>query len=192
MPATTAAQQAAFEATSVPWAFFVELFFLSGTQRICNFNQSFDWGGYTWLSLGGAGAIGEIRSTEKVEPAPVTLSLSIAQAGWLALAVGNVEDYRGRPVRIYQCPLTPAYQLIDTPALAWEGDMDVMEISVDGEAGSVTMRCEPAAKRLRRRNSLRVNAPQQRARYPTDGGFDFQAALLANPVTWLSTTFQRT
>ena len=185
------AQQVAFEKAVVPWAFFVEMQFVSGTQRLCNFNQNFDWGGFTWNSLGGAGSIGEIRSTEKVEPAPVTLSLSVAQAEWLALSVGAVEDYRGRTVKIYQCPLTEQYQLIDTPMLAWEGDMDLIAISVEGEAGSVTMRCEPAAKRLRRRNALRVNAQQQRQRYPYDAGFDFQAQLLASPVTWLSTTFQR-
>ena len=187
----SAAQQAAFEQPMVPWAFFVEMQFASGTQRFSNFNQNFSWGGFTWYSLGGAGSIGEIRSTEKVEPAPVTLSLSVAQAEWLALAVGAVEDYRGRTIKIYQCPLTDRYQLIDTPMLAWEGDMDIIAVSVEGEAGSVTMRCEPAAKRLRRRNALRVNAQQQRARYWNDAGFDFQAQLLANPVTWLSTTFQR-
>ena len=185
------AQQVAFEKKVVPWAFFVEMQFVSGTQRLCNFNQNFNWGGYTWNSLGGAGAIGEIRSTEKVEPAPVTLSLSVAQAEWLALSVGAVEDYRGRTIKIYQCPLTEQYQLIDTPMLAWEGDMDVIAISVEGETGSVTMRCEPAAKRLRRRNALRVNAQQQRQRYPDDAGFDFQAQLLASPVTWLSANFQR-
>ena len=72
--------------------------------------------------------------------------------------------------------------------------MDVIAVSVDGEnkeaGGTISLRCEPAAKRLRRRNALRVNAAQQKLAYPTDTGFDYQADLIANPQTWLSRLFQ--
>ncbi len=163
-------------------------------QRVCNFNKTFPWDGHDWLGLGGMGSISEIKSSEKIEPNAVTLGLNIAKAEWLAMAVGPVEEYRGLYVAIYQCPLTPQYTLIDDPILAWEGDMDVMAISVDDGnqevAGSIALRCEPTSKRLRRRNVLRVNAAQQKLRHPTDTGFDYQADLIANPQVWLSRRFQ--
>jgi len=191
---TTVDQQAALEAPVVAWAYFVEMEFASSTQRVCNFNKTFTWGGFDWIGLGSLGSISEIKSTEKIEPNAVTLGLNIAQTEWLAFAVGSVEEYRGLPATIWQCPLTPEHTLIDDPILAWEGDMDVVAVSVDGESkeagGTITMRCEPASKRLRRRNALRVNAAQQKLAYPSDTGFDYQADLIANPQTWLSRLFQ--
>ena len=187
----TAPQQTALEAPVVSWAYFVEMQFASGTQRVCNFNKTITWGTFDWSGLGSLGSISEIKSSEKIEPNPVTLGLTLAQPEWLALGIGAVEEYRGLPVKIYSCPLTPAYTLIDTPMLVWEGSMDMMAMSIEGEGGSISLRCEPGAKRLRRRNSMRVNAAQQRAKYPTDTGFDYQADLLAKPVVWLSARFQR-
>lgn len=192
---TTVDQQAAFEKPVVPWAYFVELHFLSGIQRYCNFNKTIPWDGYDWLGLGSLVEISEIKSSEKIEPNAVTFALNVAQSAIRDFAVGSVEEYRGRPIAVYQCPLTAAHALIDDPILAWEGDMDVVAVSVEGEegeaSGSVSLRCEPSAKRLRRRNALRVNSAQQKLRYPTDTGFDFQADLLANPQTWLSVRFQQ-
>jgi len=191
---TTVDQQSALEAPVVAWAFFVELQFASSTERVCNFNKTFTWGGFEWRGLGALGSISEIKSTEKVEPNAVTLGLNIAQPEWLAFGVGSVEEYRGLPVTIWQCPLTPEHTLIDDPILAWEGDMDVVAVSVEGDggesAGNISLRCEPAAKRLRRRNALRVNSTQQKLEFPTDTGFDYQADLIANPQTWLSRLFQ--
>lgn len=192
---TTVDQQAALEAPVPAWAYFVQMDFASGTQRVCNFNKKFTWGGFDWIGLGGLASISEIKSTEKIEPNPVMLGLNIAQIEWLAFAVGAVEEYRGLPAAIWQCPLTPQHTLIDDPILCWEGDMDVIAVSVEGQgaesSGSVSLRCEPAAKRLRRGNAKRVNAAQQKQVYPSDTGFDYQASLLATPQTWLSIRFQQ-
>jgi len=187
----TAAQQTALEQPQVAWAYFVEMQFASTTMRVTNFNKTFTWNSVDWIGLGALGSISEIKSSEKIEPNPVSLGLSIAQSAWLAFGIGAVEEYRGLPVKIYQCPLTPEHLLIDSPLLAWEGEMDVIAVSAQDEGGSITLRCEPPSKRLRRRNSLRVNAAQQKQRHPDDTGFDYQADLLANPQTWLSVAFQR-
>jgi hypothetical protein len=186
-------QQDAAELPVVPWAYFVEMQFASATVRVCNFNKDFEWGGFTWRGLGSLGSISEIKSSEKIEPNPVTLSLNLAQPEWLALGVGPVEEYRGLPVIIYQCPLDPQHRLIDLPAVAWAGEMDVVSASVEADGGaSLQMRCEPAAKRLRRRVPLRVNPIQQRQRFPGDSGLDYLPDLLATPQTWLSIRFQTT
>ncbi len=187
----TVDQQTAFEKPVVPWAYFVEMEFLSATVRVCNFNKTFTWNGFDWVGLGSLGSISEIKASEKIEPNAVTLDLNIGQLEWLSFAIGPVEEYRGLPIRIYQCPLTDSHALIDTPELAWEGDMDVVAASASDDGnGSVSLRCEPSSKRLRRRVSLRVNAPQQKQRFPNDTGLDYQADLIANPQTWLSVRFQ--
>jgi hypothetical protein len=44
---------------------------------------------------------------------------------------------------------------------------------------------------LKRQPALRLNAAQQKKRYPTDTGFDYLTDLIANPQVWLSKKFQR-
>lgn len=194
----TANQKAAFAQPLATEAYFVEMRFKSGTAYVCNFNKNYDWGGRTWTGLGSLGSISAIKATLKVEPHPVILGLAVAQVAWLALAIGDVTEYRGRAVRIYACPLDESYLLVDDPVLVWAGSMDVMTASTaqrssgtkDNVEGSISVRCEPAGSRLRRRNAYRVNAAQQKQLHPSDTGFDYQVALLADPQVWLSRKFQ--
>jgi hypothetical protein len=187
---TTTNQQTALEKPVVPVAYFVEFQFASGTQRVCNFNQTVTWGGYDWLGLGSLGSISEVEESDGLEAKPMNFALNAAQADWLALAVGDVEEYRGRPAKMYFCPLTPTYQLIDTPVLCWRGIMDTVGVGMDGEEGGITLRCETSAYGLKRQPALRMNAAQQSKRVPGDLGFAYQNDLIARPQTWLSKAFQ--
>jgi len=117
--------------------------------------------------------------------------LNVTNVSLLALALGTVEDYRGRAAKLYFCPLDENGVLIDTPELCWRGIMDVMSIGVDGEEGQITLKCETSAYGIKRRASLRLNAAQQKQRYPTDTGFDYLTDLIANPQMWLSKKFQQ-
>lgn len=192
-------QKAAFAQPLATEAYFVEMRFKSGTAYVCNFNKDFEWGGHVWSGLGSVGSLSAIKATLKVEPHPVTLGLAVAQVAWLQLAIGDVTEYRGRDVRIYACPLDEGYLLVDDPVLVWAGAMDVMTVSTaqrssgtkENAEGSISVRCEPAGSKLRRRNAYRVNAAQQKQIDPADTGFDYQIRLLANPQVWLSKKFQQ-
>ena len=188
---TTTAQQTAMESAYVPWLVFVELFFAAATYRFTNNNVNLDWGGHTWIGVGALGDITDIKSSEKVEPSAITLTLNLAQTPWRELGFGQVSDYRGRTVNIYRAPLNDARQIIDTPILEWSGAMDVIAISAEGNSGSLSLRCEPQIKALRRPSNFRVNAAQQAVRHPTDTGFERHEGLISNTQTWLSKNFQR-
>lgn len=188
---TTVTQQTAMESAYVPWLVFVELFFVAATYRFTNNNVNLDWGGHTWIGVGALGDITDIKSSEKVEPSAITLTLNLAQTPWRELGFGQVSDYRGRTVNIYRAPLNDARQIIDTPILEWSGAMDVIAISAEGNSGSLSLRCEPQIKALRRPSNFRVNAAQQAVRHPTDTGFERHEGLISNPQTWLSKNFQR-
>jgi hypothetical protein len=179
-------QQTALEQRAVPVAYFVKLEFDSATLYLSNFNRTFTWGGQDWIGLGSLGSITEIKSADTSDPTAVTMNLNVANQSLLSIGVGPVEEYRGLPASIYMCPLSETYNLIDTPVKCWSGEMDVVAVSVDGENSSITLRCEPTAKRLRRRVALRVNNAQQQAKYPTDEGLKFQQDLINNPQIWFS------
>lgn len=188
---TTVAQQNAMELAHVPWVVFVEMFFAASTYRFTNSNVTISWNGYDWVGVGALGDISDIKSSEKIEPSAITLSLNLAQTPWRELGFGQVSDYRGRAVNIYRAPLNSSGQVIDNAILEWAGTMDVIAMSADGASGSISLRCEPQIKALRRPSNFRVNAAQQAVRSPTDTGFERHEGLISNPQAWLTVNFQR-
>lgn len=186
----TTDQQAALEKPVVPIAYFVEFQFLSSTQRVCTFNQTVSWGGFDWLGLGTVGSISAVEESDGLDSKPLNFTLNVADPSLFALAVGSVEEYRDRPAKMYMCPLTPEYQLIGTPVLCWRGLMDMVSVGIDGDEGSIVLKCETSAYGLKRQPALRMNAAQQKKKYPTDTGFDYLNDLIARPQTWLSRLFQ--
>lgn len=187
----SAPQQTALEQPVARLAYFAEFQFLSATSRISSLGQTVTWGGYDWLGTGGLIGISQAEESEGVTSKPLNFQINGAQASWLALAVGSTEEYRGRPAKLYMCPLDNGFTLIDTPVLCWNGTMDsiVAGLGAGGE-GQITLKCETAAFGLKRRPSLRMNAAQQKEKYPADTGFDYLNTLVAEPQTWLSVRFQ--
>ena len=171
--------------------YFVQLEFASSTQYLCTANITLTWGGHDWLGFGTVGGISPIEESEGVESRALTFTLSVAQQSVLALAVGAVEEYRGKIAKMYFCPLDESFQLVGTPQLCWRGIMDLMAIGVEGEEGKITLKCETSAYGLKRQPNLRLNAAQHKKRYPNDTGFDYLNDLIATPSVWLSKKFQR-
>ena len=188
---TTVDQQAALERPKATVAYFVELHFAAGVSRICSYSNTFSWGGYDWIGLGLVGSISPVEETAGVASSAMTFGLDVVNSPMLAIAVGDVENYRGRSAKLYFCPLTENGVLIDEPEICWRGIMDTMIAGADGEEGQITLKCETSAYGIRRRQSLRLNAAQQKQRHPTDTGLDYLTDLIAKPQLWLTVRFQQ-
>ena len=187
----TTLQDDAVSSGFVNIVYFVEFQFKSATVYLSSANFNIDWGGKTWLGFGEIGTISSVDSTEGMETSSVNFTLNIAQLELLAIALGDVEEYRGLPAKLYMCPLTNNYQLIDTPVLIWKGLMDTMAAGISGEEGSITLKCESSAYQLKRQQSFRLNANQWKRYHPNDKGLDYIEDLMANKFTWLSVRFQQ-
>jgi len=188
---TTTAQNTELSKPVTRTVYFAEFHFAEGTSRLSTANASFTWGGFEWSGVGTIGTIGAVEESEGMESRSLNFSINAAQPSWLALAIGDVESYRGRRAKMYMCPLNEAFQLVDTPVLCWSGGMDMLSVNVNGESGSITLKCETSSYGLKRRPSLRVNAAQQKKAHPTDTGLDYLTDLIANPGIWLSKRFQQ-
>lgn len=186
-----AQQQAELEKTVTRTVYFTEFQFASSTLYVCTADRTITWNGHDWIGLGTVGGISAIEESEGVESKALTFTLNVAQTSILALAIGAVEEYRGRNAKLYFCPLDESYQLVGTPRLCWRGIMDLMAVSVEGEEGKITLKCETSAYGLKRQPGLRLNAAQHKKKYPADTGLDYLTDLIANPVVWLSKKFQR-
>lgn len=188
---TTAAQDTALAQPVVRVVYFVQFDFAGGTSRLSTANFPITWGGHEWSGVGSIGSIGAVEESEGLEARSITFGLNSAQPAWLALAMGDVAEYRGREAKMYMCPMTESFQLIDTPERCWSGKMDSVTVNVDGENGSIQLKCETSAFGLKRAPALRLNAAQHRKQYPTDTGLDYLIDLIATPQVWLSQRFQK-
>jgi len=184
-------QQTELEKPVTRYVYFVELHFVSGIIRVCTAGQTIAWGGFDWLGLGSIGSISALEESAGVASSALNFTLNIAQASYLSLALGAVMDYRGQPAKMYFCPLDEQFLLVGTPKICWRGIMDTVVVGVNGEQGQAVLKCETSAYGLKRRPSLRLNAAQQRQKYPTDTGLDYLTDLIAKPQLWLSKKFQQ-
>lgn len=189
---TTTAQNAELAKPTTRVVFFVQFDFKTATSRVSNTNIDLTWGGYTWSGIGSLGTIGTVEESDGLEAKPLNFTLNSAQQSWLSLAIGPDDEYRGRPAKMYMVPLDEAFQMVGTPEQCWSGSMDMVSVGVEGESGTITLKCESAAYGLKRRNPLRLNAAQHKQANPTDTGLDYLGDLISNPAVWLSKTFQQT
>lgn len=187
---TTAAQNAELAKPVTRVVYFIEFQFASGTSRVSTANIPITWGGFEWSGVGTLGAISAVEESDGLESKPLNFTINAAQPAWLALAVGPVEQYRGRAAKMYMCPLDESFQMVGTPERCWAGVMDTLNVAFN-DAGSITLRCETSAYGLKRRPSFRLNAAQHKKLNPTDTGFDYLNDLIGNPAVWLSAKFQR-
>jgi hypothetical protein len=188
----TAAQQTELEKPVTRVVYFAEFHFVGGTLYVSSAMQTVTWGGHDWLGLGALGGIGAVEEADSLDAKSLDFTLNVAQTALLAEAAGDVDDYRGRAAKLYMCPLDEQFRLIDTPQRCWSGGMDQMSVSIDADGnGQITLKCETAAYGMKRRPSLRMNAAQQKKKYPNDTSFNYQNDLIARPQLWLSKNFQK-
>lgn len=192
----TTDQQLELEKPVTRAAYFAEFEFLSATVYVSSLGQTVTWGGHDWIGLGAIGGITPLEESSGTNASALTFTLNLAQIEWLTLAIGDTSEYRGRNAKLYFCPLDVQFRLIDTPIACWRGTMDTMTSSIDGKRGEstgrISLKCETSAYGLKRKSSLRINAAQQKQRYPLDTGLDYITDLLGNPNSniWLSKKFQ--
>jgi hypothetical protein len=191
----TVNQQAALEDRHIRFVFFAEFFFTSGTARVSTLNIPCSWGGHNWMGLGTLGDISAIDQEQGTASQELTFKLSLPNTDWLALAVGPVEEYRGNDARLYFCPLNENFQLIDTPVRCWSGTMNQMPSSITGKrsnpVGTIELKCETSAYGLKRPSALRLNAAQQKLKYPNDTSMDRLVNMVGKQTPWLTIRYQR-
>jgi hypothetical protein len=186
------AQQTALEGASARGVYFLELRFKTATMYLCTANQTINWNSKDWVGMAGVSDISAIQESDGLDAKALDFTLNAAKLEWTALSVGSVEEYRGRDAILYFCPLDDQFRLVGTPQRCWSGVMQILSSGIDNDGkGKIQLRCEGAAYGFKRRAAMRMNAAQQKQRYPTDTGFDYVEDLLATPATWLSKRFQQ-
>jgi hypothetical protein len=181
-------------------AWLAEMEFTSGTVYVTTAPQSLTTGGHTYTGLGSLVAIANLNEGADASAEKVTLSLAVANAAMLALALGNVEGYRGRAVRLYLQLFDAQFTPVASPVQRWSGVMDKVQISrqpADADSpgassGSIELQCSRAGMaRSRHYQGLRLTHQQQQLRFAGDTGLQYVRTLIEQPTQWLSKRFQQ-
>ncbi len=176
----------------------VELQFTSGTVRCTTAPTPITALGATWVGLGQLLDVRDLTESQDAGTEQLTISLSVVDTAMLALALGNVEAYRGKPARLWLQLMGETFQPVGTPVLRWSGVMSRVEVprqspDMDGGSatGSIELQCSRAGlARSRNAQGLRLTNVQQLRDYPGDTGMRHVRALLEQPALWLSKRFQ--
>lgn len=157
--------------------------------------------GKQYRGVGNLVQVSALNESENPTAERLTISASVVDASMKALALGGVERYRNRRVRLYLQMYDETYRPKGAKVLRWAGYMDRVKIprargSDSDRAGSpsrgrIEMECSRAgADRSRRAEGWRLTANQLKLDYPGDLGLDYMHELIENPTLWLSKKFQ--
>lgn len=174
----------------------IEAAFSSGVQRLAVWPVDVPTGGQTYRGLGDAIKVPGIKSAAEQSGDRLTLELSCANLGLLALCLGSASTWRGRRVKILHQFMTSEFVPVEGPDLLWQGEMIRIGTRRDQSPDGVEMaviEIEMAAVgtgRSRTAEGLRWTPQQQRARYPGDAGLDGLPSMLTQ-TSWLSEAYQK-
>lgn len=187
----------AARALGVVW--LLQLEFSDFTYRFSSFNRDLVAGGFGWIGLGKLLSVGDLRESTDPSTQTIPVRLSVADQSLLALALGNVEAYRGRPARLYLALLNEHYQVVGPPRLRSVLEMQPVKIDRESpgpEGGTVGGSIElplsaPGMARARNAEGQRLSYEQHWFENPGDRFLEFVLGLIKQPTPWLSKRFQQ-
>jgi hypothetical protein len=163
------ANEAAAELEHASLRLAVELDFVSGMVRAHDGLGTISFLGNDYVGVGRFGGIDEI--VEELETIARGARLTLSAEDPALLAPFNGEVYQGRPATIYVVMVSPnTGQVIDTPQVIWQGDMDVLTYFAEDGSSWLELTCEDELARLLV-VSRYTNEEQQRAN-PGDRFFE--------------------
>lgn len=154
---------------------FYEGEFLNGTLRLCSEPHTVSWNGFDWLGAGLLLSISRITETTEIKASGFTVALDHCNDQIMALALLQVRQ--GKPGSVWLGGWDNSRAIVPDPYLAYEGRLDVPEITVGGETGRISINYESRLIDLERPRERRITHEDQQVDYPGDRGREYIASL---------------
>lgn len=133
--------ETAAEAEHASMRLAVALDFVSGMVRAHDGLGTITFGGFDYAGVGSFGNVDEI--VEELETIARGVKLTLAANDPAILAPFNGEVYQGRSAIVYVCMVdVSTNQVVDTPQILWEGDMDVLTYVAEDGTARLELTCE--------------------------------------------------
>lgn len=190
----TSSAQIASPAAGAHW--LIEMDFLTATFRVTTAPIDVLSGGFTYIGLGQQITVDDVSENADVSAAILNVTLSLTNDVQLAAAIGQIDHYRNRPIRLYVQFFNQDFKPIGTKVLRWSGKMNPVKVkpkrSGNGTlSGRIELPCTRSGMNVfRNYQGIRLTHQQHIQRYPGDLGLEYMSALLEKPALWLSKRFQ--
>jgi hypothetical protein len=141
------------------------------------------YGGVTYLGIGTLGTISPVEETTDLAARGISMRLSGVPTANVAIAL--TENYQGRACTILFGALSPtAGTLIASPVTVFQGKMDVMQVSDDGQSADITMTAESRLMDFKRQREVRFTDEEQQNLFSGDVGLEFVNDIQEKPIYW--------
>lgn len=160
----------------------VNMEFDSGDVHFWTGLGSLVWDSNIYLGVGDLLSVGRIEESSVTKASGTTLILSGVKASLISTALN--EDYQGRKAEIYFAVFTTSGLVVGNPYRIFAGKMDVMEIELTGETGSISVSIENELIDLFRANGRNYTPEDQKSAYPGDKGLDFIPLIQDTEIVW--------
>lgn len=162
---------------------FCELDFSSGFVRVWNGIGTMVWDAKQWIGAGQFMGVGPIEETRDIEAIGVTLTLSGVPSALIAVAYGDFSQ--GRPARLWIGALNvDTGALVSDPVAIFQGRMDTISDSDDGDTALITVTAESHLADLKRIRARFYTHQDQQRIYPGDLSLRYLSSLQDRPVYW--------
>ena len=171
----------------------VELQLTTGTMYVTTWPHDLTIAGQTYTAI--HVDVADVSESENGAADKVTLSVAITSQAMLAVALGSVETYRGRKVKLYLQFFDDTFQPVGSAVHYWTGRMEPARIAPEerdegGIGGRIDFPCNRAGvARARTTDGLRISDAQHQATYAGDKGYEYITTLVEKPATWLTIPF---
>lgn len=167
MAALSAVIREALAGRVVQKCWVVTLAFASGDMHLWSGYGPLQSAGYVWSGIGDLGDISGIELPAANAP-EATMTLSGVDPAMIAVALGEIHEWKGRLATVGVQHFTKDWQPLDPPLMLYAALMDNMKISADGATRKISVSLEWfMARRASPPHSELTNADQQ-ARFAGD------------------------
>lgn len=182
----TSGELAQLSASQIAPVVFVECDFASGAVYLWTGRGNYSWNGHTWVGVGKLGQISVLNETSDVSAQSVTISLSGIPSDMLSDALNEVQCNQMVTIWLgfFTATGTGGWSLVSSPAIAYQGFMDVPTIEEGVETSTISLSLENRLIILNRAKMRRYDTQDQAIDYPSDLGFEFVPFLQLWEGSW--------
>ena len=162
--------------------FAIDLDFDDGNLRVWTGYGDLTIGGETYLGGGDIMSISELEETGEIRANGVSIGFTALPSSIISSALN--QNYQGRTMTLYFGTLDASGSIIDTPYIAFRGQMDVMNISESGDSAQITINGESRLIDLDVPRVRRYTSEDQKIDFPTDRGLEYIADLQDKEIVW--------
>ena len=187
MRAISVSAAAALQSRVVPMAVLVRMD-LSAPLCLTSWHRTLTLDGDAYLP---AGVLGTVNASEEGADQSRPLTFSLSGLGSSQVSLVLQEPVQGREVRLYVAIFDPSTHQVLDAALEWQGALDTMQISEDGQTATIAVNAESAGLDLLRASPVRYTDVDQQRLFPGDLGLQYVTDQAEKTIIWPSASFFR-